>query len=372
MNPASVVERLARGSSLGGEAARFGDLFGESFADVRVHTDASAAAIVGEHNASALTVGTNIAFAPGAYRPGTLEGDELLAHELAHVVQQRGAGPAPENTQSGYSSEQLEADADQAAAGAVTHLHGYTLSVPISLLGPLRARAKQVAHFAARRVSSPQTLARRSRDERPAPMGTHLAIAESRGTLPNTGLWGQGGKSTTIDDEETREQLLADLKSMNAGGVFVFYGHGTFHEGVPRGIKTSDGAEATGESIATAISADRDPPTMIVFGGCETASLSERVLNAGVPIVVGLAESVANYKIAGVIDHFMEQVNGGATLDKAKHVSDMLLQQKGDNILQRLILGQPAELTIRYRSGYNGSMTLATARSQHQNYLRNR
>ncbi|MDQ4048465.1 MAG: DUF4157 domain-containing protein, partial [Actinomycetota bacterium] len=39
----------------------------------------------------AFTVGSDVFFAAGEYRPGTPAGDELIAHELTHVVQQRGA-----------------------------------------------------------------------------------------------------------------------------------------------------------------------------------------------------------------------------------------------------------------------------------------
>ena len=42
-------------------------------------------------SARAFTVGSDIFFAPGEYQPGTRDGDELIAHEVAHVVQQRGA-----------------------------------------------------------------------------------------------------------------------------------------------------------------------------------------------------------------------------------------------------------------------------------------
>src|SRR5262249_50428162 len=39
--------------------------------------------------ADALAMGEHVAFAPAAYRPGRLDGDRLLAHELVHVIQQR-------------------------------------------------------------------------------------------------------------------------------------------------------------------------------------------------------------------------------------------------------------------------------------------
>ena len=64
---------------------------GESLADVRVHTDDSAAALARAVSARAFTVGRDIFFGDGEYRPGTLEGDQLVAHEVAHVIQQREA-----------------------------------------------------------------------------------------------------------------------------------------------------------------------------------------------------------------------------------------------------------------------------------------
>jgi hypothetical protein len=59
--------------------------------DVRVHTDQHAAALTRAVAARAFTVGSDIFFSPGEYQPGTAAGAELIAHEAAHVVQQRGA-----------------------------------------------------------------------------------------------------------------------------------------------------------------------------------------------------------------------------------------------------------------------------------------
>jgi hypothetical protein len=64
---------------------------GESFDDVRVHTDDHAAALARAVSARAFTVGNDIFFAKGEYDPGTRAGSELISHEAAHVVQQRGA-----------------------------------------------------------------------------------------------------------------------------------------------------------------------------------------------------------------------------------------------------------------------------------------
>lgn len=62
--------------------------FGQDFSRVRVHTDAHAAESARGVDALAYTVGQHIVFAPGQYAPATGQGQQLLAHELAHVVQQ--------------------------------------------------------------------------------------------------------------------------------------------------------------------------------------------------------------------------------------------------------------------------------------------
>jgi hypothetical protein len=68
--------------------------FGHDFSSVRVHSDDAAAASAAAVDAVAYTVGRHVAFARGSYAPGTPAGDQLLAHELAHVVQQTAARPS--------------------------------------------------------------------------------------------------------------------------------------------------------------------------------------------------------------------------------------------------------------------------------------
>jgi len=77
---------------------------GGDFGDVRVHTGPDAARQAQEAGASAFTHGTDVVFDRGQYRPGTPGGDALIAHELAHVMQQRGAKTE------GSESAALEAD----------------------------------------------------------------------------------------------------------------------------------------------------------------------------------------------------------------------------------------------------------------------
>ncbi len=64
--------------------------FGRDFSDVRVHTGSLATRSAESVNALAYTAGNNVVFAEGQYSPESSGGRKLLAHELAHVVQQGG------------------------------------------------------------------------------------------------------------------------------------------------------------------------------------------------------------------------------------------------------------------------------------------
>ena len=61
---------------------------GYDFSGVQIHTDGHAAQLARSVDALAFTVGRDIVFRAGQYRPETNEGKRLLAHELIHVVQQ--------------------------------------------------------------------------------------------------------------------------------------------------------------------------------------------------------------------------------------------------------------------------------------------
>jgi hypothetical protein len=66
--------------------------FGVDFGNVRIHADAAAARSARALAARAYTVGSHVVFRDGEYQPGFPGGQRLLAHELTHVVQQRGVG----------------------------------------------------------------------------------------------------------------------------------------------------------------------------------------------------------------------------------------------------------------------------------------
>jgi|GEM_PF-2214082 len=90
----NLTVKLANHQSLGMPLAVdtrefFESRFGRSFSDVHVHTDTSAGEIAQSLNARAFTYGQHIYFAPGAYQPQSRTGQQLIAHELTHTLQQR-------------------------------------------------------------------------------------------------------------------------------------------------------------------------------------------------------------------------------------------------------------------------------------------
>lgn len=91
------VDDVLSSSGAGLDAATrglFEPRFAHDFSRVRIHTDTRAAGSARAVSARAYTVGSDIAFAPGQYSPGTTAGRHLLAHELTHVVQQSGQSTA--------------------------------------------------------------------------------------------------------------------------------------------------------------------------------------------------------------------------------------------------------------------------------------
>jgi Domain of unknown function (DUF4157) len=89
---------------------------------VRVHADSRAAELSTSLNARAFAIGNQVAFAAGEYRPGTSIGDALIAHELAHVVQQGEGTPAEPMAKGASEYSRLEEDADTSAVSAMVSL----------------------------------------------------------------------------------------------------------------------------------------------------------------------------------------------------------------------------------------------------------
>jgi hypothetical protein len=97
--------------------------FGQDFSDVRVHADAESARFAQSVGADAFTIGRDVVFGSGRYAPQAPEGQRLLAHELAHVVQQQRGGATP-----ALAGEPV---LEQAADRAATSFIGGSAAVPV-------------------------------------------------------------------------------------------------------------------------------------------------------------------------------------------------------------------------------------------------
>lgn len=114
---AAIAAARGGGHALdGGIAEQIGGPLGDPLSDVRVHHDDHAAALSRAVSARAFTVGRDIFFGAGEYQPTRVAGRELLTHELAHVVQQRGAAQTGALAVS-QPGDALEREAEAAARG---------------------------------------------------------------------------------------------------------------------------------------------------------------------------------------------------------------------------------------------------------------
>jgi hypothetical protein len=119
---ASQSSGSALPTTLGGE---LGTALGANLASVRVHTGSASAASADALNARAYAVGQDIHFGAGAYDPSSRTGRHLIAHEVAHTVQQRGAATgiqrsATVSTPGDPAERQAESFASAFVSGAST------------------------------------------------------------------------------------------------------------------------------------------------------------------------------------------------------------------------------------------------------------
>lgn len=122
-----VVPLTSRGQALEGGTRKFMETaLRAGFSSVRVHADALAAESANALGADAYTVGRDIYFASGKYAPASHEGRHLLAHELAHVVQQSKATIPQKKSAKAISglvvspTDPLEQEAERTAARVVS------------------------------------------------------------------------------------------------------------------------------------------------------------------------------------------------------------------------------------------------------------
>lgn len=131
--------------------------FGADLGGVRLHHNAQSAEMAERLNSSAFTVGQDMFFGAGQYAPTTEHGQRLIAHELAHTLQQSGLQPAesstssyavvneppptePDTERAAPGTEPVEPDEEPAAPGTPPAVSNTGLILPataISLVMPI-------------------------------------------------------------------------------------------------------------------------------------------------------------------------------------------------------------------------------------------
>ncbi len=182
--------------------------FGCCLGDVRVHADGRASQMARSIGAQAFTVGDDVFFGPGKYQPDTEAGRLLLAHELAHVVQQRqaaslaiqrtvelvdpggvlpGAPPRTKLDDIRDSVARLSPNFQVDATGAVTRRSGSACASP----------ARTIDQCLCDMVSSPNTW-RIHVDDTVWPHtspGSHEVFVQSTRSGIDLGAWGGGAQA---------------------------------------------------------------------------------------------------------------------------------------------------------------------------------
>ncbi|WP_447761936.1 eCIS core domain-containing protein [Sphingopyxis panaciterrae] len=113
--------------------------FGRDFSNIRIHDDARAHDNARSLSARAYAAGDHIVFGEGQYRPESSSGQALIAHELAHSVQQGGIQMKADGPMPAAADAELEAQADRAAAAVTAGRAAPALS---SIGAPAIFRAK--------------------------------------------------------------------------------------------------------------------------------------------------------------------------------------------------------------------------------------
>lgn len=172
-----VHDVLASGGGQPLDADTRGDMearMGADFSDVRIHTDAAADASAKGIGAHAYTVGNNVVFRRGAYDPASPHGRTTLAHELTHVIQQRG-GPvdgteAPGGIRVSDPSDRFEREAVANAERVMADPTPSAVPSPSRTPAPAQDPAPASAPAPAPAAAAPavQRAATEDEDEQPA------------------------------------------------------------------------------------------------------------------------------------------------------------------------------------------------------------
>ncbi len=183
--------------------------FGTSFSDVNIHSNDNSATHMG---ALAYTQGNNVHFAPGQYNPGTSKGQELLGHELTHVVQQRHGRVQPVKQGKGMpvnDSPSLEDEAD--------------------VMGKKAADGERVDSISSvSNINTGQVQFKEKEDVKGEIGLKNGSVERERGevTVGGENAEGEGMRPVTYENEEEYQQSedrIAELKNSKKAATHAFF-----------------------------------------------------------------------------------------------------------------------------------------------------
>jgi hypothetical protein len=158
--------------------------FGHDFGNVRIHDGSLAAQDAAGLHARAFTIGTDIGFALGSYQPGSRDGRRLIAHELAHVVQNQAVASSRVDIGVIPASSPTEAEADRIAERFDRGEIGLPISVhpPKGMIGRSPEKGATETSPPAR-AGQPRTAGGSAASYRPRPLnvdilGADMAVAD--------------------------------------------------------------------------------------------------------------------------------------------------------------------------------------------------
>jgi hypothetical protein len=174
---------------------------------------------------------------------------------------------------------------------------------------------------------------------------------------------------------------MGNMASSGVGSVYIFFGHGALPaKGEPAvGVNPVSGPTVMGADINTSLEgADPatglnrcTPPTLVILGGCASASLLPGVNSAGTPIAMGFNQTLSGTLASNAVRVFMERLQAGDTFAQATRAADIASQGRvnpfaphvnGENAVEAGI----HVVVVRYRDGYHEGMTLAVAQARHR------
>ena len=204
--------------------------FNHDFSQVRVHTDSRAADSARALQAQAFTVGRNVVFGQSQVAPHSPAGQNLIAHELTHVVQQQGAASSPQAFSVVSNADPLE---HQAATVADRVMAGGVVAP-----GEISSAGSAIA----RRVTAPVAPSVPRVAAPPPQAAPPQAVAPTTGTAPS-----QGGEPVSLMNAtfNPSPELESQITSVPNEGTLVPVHFGTLARGQISVHKNQNGSFST-------------------------------------------------------------------------------------------------------------------------------